>query len=256
MLALSTPGPRSVPRSHPMARMLWTLLATLAVSHAALAQEAVIRKTIAERLPDFPKIDEVTKTPIPGLYELRVGTDIFYSDEQGNHLIEGQMIDTKARTNLTANRIDKLTAINFADLPLKDAVVWKNGTGARKMAVFADPNCGYCKRFEKDLQKVKDVTVYTFLYPILGGDSPDKSRDIWCAKDKAKVWLDWMLRDVAPTRTMGECDSSAIQRNSAMGRKYRVNGTPAVIFEDGKRIPGAMSLEQIEKQLVASRAKS
>ncbi len=228
----------------------------LLLGHAAIAQEAAIRKNIADRLPDFPKIDEVSKTPIPGLFELRVGTEIYYSDEQGNHIIEGQMIETKGRVNLTEARINKLTAINFADLPLKDAVVWKNGTGARKMAVFADPNCGYCKRFEKDLQQVKDVTVYTFLYPILGGDSPEKSRDIWCAKDNTKVWLDWMLRNVTPLRSMGECDSSALQRNTAMARKYRINGTPAVVFEDGKRVPGAMPLEAIEKQLAASRAKS
>jgi thiol:disulfide interchange protein DsbC len=228
----------------------------LAVGHTAFAQDAVIRKNIAERLPDFPKIDEISKTPIPGLFELRVGTDVFYTDEQGNHLIEGQVIDTKSRVNLTEARINKLTAINFADLPLKDALVWKQGSGARKVAVFADPNCGYCKRFEKDLQQLKDVTVYTFLYPILGGDSPEKSRDIWCAKDNTKVWLDWMLRGVAPVRGMGECDSSALQRNAALGRKHRVNGTPAIVFEDGKRVPGAMSLEQIEKQLVASRGKS
>ncbi|KNZ31757.1 MAG: disulfide isomerase [Methylibium sp. NZG] len=232
------------------------LLIGFVVVAPATAQEAVIRKNIAERLPEFPKIDEVSKTPIPGLFELRVGTELYYSDEQGNHIIEGQLIDTKSKTNLTEARINKLTVINFAELPLKDAVVWKNGTGARKLVVFADPNCGYCKRFEKDLQQVKDVTVYTFLYPILGGDSPEKSRDIWCAKDSSKVWLDWMLRNVTPARMMGECDSSALQRNTAMARKYRINGTPAVVFEDGKRVPGAMPAEAVEKQLAASRGKS
>ena len=238
-----------------ISRALLAACLGLLIGHAAVAQEATIRKNIAERLPDFPKIDEVSKTPIPGLFELRVGTEVYYSDEQGNHIIEGQLIDTKSRTNLTEARINKLTAINFAELPLKDAVVWKNGTGARKLVVFADPNCGYCKRFEKDLQQVKDVTVYTFIYPILGGDSPEKSRDIWCAKDNAKVWLDWMLRNVTPARSMGECDSSALQRNTAMARKYRINGTPAVVFEDGKRVPGAMPAEAVEKQLVASRVK-
>lgn len=221
----------------------------------AHAQEAAIRKAIAERLPDFPKIDEVTKTAIPGLYELRIGTDVFYSDEAGNHLIEGHLIDTKSRQNLTQARIDKLTAIDFAALPLKDAIVWKQGSGARKIAVFADPNCGYCKRFERDLNNVKDVTVYTFLLPILGGDSPEKSRNIWCAKDNTRAWRDWMLGNVAPQRSMGQCDTAAIARNEALARKHRINGTPAVIFEDGKRIPGAMTTEQIEKQLVASRGK-
>jgi thiol:disulfide interchange protein DsbC len=255
MLNLTSPAP-AAPLRAPFVRCLLVLCAGVLVGHAALAQEAAIRKNISERLPDFPKIDEVIKAPVPGLFEVRVGTDIFYTDEQGNYLIEGQVIDTRSRANLTEARVNKLTQIDFANLPLKDAMVWKNGTGARKIAVFADPNCGYCKRFEKDLQQVKDVTVYTFLYPILGGDSPEKSRDIWCAKENAKVWLDWMLRGVAPVRSMGECDASALQRNAALGRKHKVNGTPAIVFEDGKRVPGAMTLEQIEKQLVASRAKS
>ncbi len=108
---------------------------------------------------------------------------MLYTDEQGNHLIEGSLIDTKTRANLTEARVSKLTAIDFSKLPLKDAIVWKQGSGARKLVVFADPNCGYCKKFERDLQQVKDVTVYTFLYPILGNDSSDKSRNIWCAKD-------------------------------------------------------------------------
>jgi thiol:disulfide interchange protein DsbC len=239
-------------------RSLLTLGLGLALSLAlapVMAQEAQIRKTIAERLPDFPKIDEVTKTSFPGLFELRVGTEVYYTDEQGNHIIDGQLIDTRTRSNLTEARLAKLTAIEFASLPLKDAVVWKNGNGSRKLAVFADPNCGYCKRFERDLQQLKDVTVYTFLYPILGGDSPEKSRDIWCAKDSSKAWLDWMLKGTTPPRSMGECDASALQRNAALGRKHRVNGTPAIVFEDGKRVPGAMSAEALEKQLVASRGK-
>ena len=222
----------------------------------ALADDAVIRKTIAERLPDFPKIDEITKTPIPGLFELRIGTEIMYTDERGDHLIEGQMIETRSRSNLTEARVAKLTAIDFAALPLKDAIVWKQGTGARKLVVFADPNCGYCKKFEKEMQQVKDVTVYTFLYPILGGDSPEKSRNIWCAKDNSTAWRDWMINGTAPARSMGQCDVAALQRNAALGKKHKINGTPALVFEDGKRVPGAMAPEQVEKQLVLSRGKA
>jgi thiol:disulfide interchange protein DsbC len=222
---------------------------------AAFAQEAVIRKNIAERLPDFPKIDEVSKTPIPGIFEIRVGTDILYTDEQGNHVIQGSLFDTRTRINLTDVRVDKLTAIDFATLPMKDAIIWKQGNGSRKMVVFADPNCGYCKKFERDLNDVKDVTVYTFLYPILGPDSNDKARNIWCAKDRTDTWRDWMLSGTAPAKAMGQCDIGALARNVALGKKHRVNGTPAIVFEDGKRIPGAIGAEQIEKQLVASRGK-
>ena len=235
--------------------LLSLALAASVLAPAAFAQEALIRKNITERLPDFPKIDEVTKTAIPGLYELRVGTDILYTDERGDHVIEGTLIDTRSRVNVTQARIDKLTAIDFASLPLKDAIVWKQGTGARKLVVFADPNCGYCKKFETEMQQVKDVTVYTFLIPILGGDSPDKARNIWCAKDNTAAWRDWMIRGSAATRSMGDCDSTAIQRNMAMAKKHRVTGTPALIFEDGKRVPGALPPEQVEKQLVASRGK-
>ena len=224
-------------------------------AHAAFAQEAVIRKNLAERLPDFPKIDEISKSAIPGLYELRIGSEILYTDERGDHVIEGSIIDTRTRSNLTQARIDKITAIDFAALPLKDAIVWKQGTGARKLVVFADPNCGYCKKFETEMQQVKDVTVYTFLYPILGGDSPDKARNIWCAKDNGAVWRDWMIHGAAPARSMGACDTSALQRNVALGRKYRVTGTPALVFEDGKRVPGALAPDQVEKQLAASRGK-
>ncbi len=236
-------------------RLAGALAALCLCAQMAGAQEALIRKNIAERLPDFPKIDEVTKTPIPGLYELRIGTDILYSDEQGNHLIEGSVIDTRTRANLTQARENKLTAIDFASLPLKDAIVWKQGTGARRIAVFADPNCGYCKKFERDLQQIKDITVYTFLIPILGGDSPEKSANIWCAKDKARTWLDWMLEGKAPPRSMGQCETP-IARNLALSRKHKVNGTPAIVFEDGTRVPGALSAEQLEKQLLASRGKT
>ena len=226
-------------------------LLALALSLAApvLAQEAVIRKNLAERLPDFPKIDEVTKTPIPGLWEVRIGSELLYTDEQGNHIIQGTLFDTKAKVNLTDKRIEKLTAIDFDQLPLKDAMVVKQGTGARKLAVFADPNCGYCKRFERDLLTVKDVTIYTFLYPVLGPDSNEKSRSIWCSKDAMKTWRDWMIDGVAPPKAMGKCDVTAIERNTAFGRKYRVNGTPAILFEDGKRVPGAMPAAEVEKRL-------
>ena len=237
-------------------RMAMAAAIAALLAQAAVAQEALIRKNIAERLPDFPKIDEVTKTPIPGVYELRVGTELVYSDERGEHIIQGTLIDTKTGVNLTEARIDKLTAIDFANLPLKDAIVYKQGNGARKLVVFADPNCGYCKKFEREILQVKDVTVYTFLYSILGGDSPEKSRNIWCAKDATSVWREWMVNGAVPPRAMAQCDAGALQRNLAMGKKYRVNGTPALVFEDGKRVPGALPPAQIEAQLTASRAKS
>ena len=238
------------------------LRATLATAAIALfaangyAQEAAIRENLPKRIPGLPQIDEVTKSPIAGLYEVRMGTEILYTDERGEYILEGSLIETRTRTNLTEARIDKLTAIDFSKLPLKDAIVWKQGTGARKMVVFADPNCGYCKKFESEMQQVKDVTVYTYLVPILGGDSPSKSRDIWCSKDNSAVWRDWMIKGVAPQRSMGQCDITALQRNLEFAKKHRVNSTPSIVFEDGKRVAGAMAPDQVEKQLLVSRGKS
>ncbi|HEV8315575.1 MAG TPA: DsbC family protein, partial [Burkholderiaceae bacterium] len=222
--------------SSALPRTLAAFAAGALVASMAVADEAAIRKNLPERLPGFPKIDEVTKSPIAGLYEVRMGTEIVYTDEQGNHLIQGEIIDTRSRANLTEARVNKLTAIDPVNLPLKDAIVWKQGSGARKLVIFADPNCGYCKRFERDLQTVKDVTIYTFLIPILGSDSAGKARDIWCSKDAAAAWHKWMLNGTPPPRAKQQCDASAIERNLALSQKHKITGTPALIFEDGKRV--------------------
>jgi len=225
---------------------------------AALAQEAAIRKALAERLPNMPKIDEVTRSPVPGLWEVRYGgSEIIYSDDKGDHIFaNGSLIETKTRTDLTQARIEKLLAVDFDKLPLKDALVIKQGSGARKMAVFVDPNCGYCKRFERDLVAIKDVTIYAFLMPILGPDSTAKSRDILCAGDPAKTWRAWMLDGVVPPKTAAgaKCDTGAIDRNLAFGQAQRINGTPAVFFADGTRRPGAISGETVERLLTAAAA--
>ena len=219
---------------------------------SALAQEAVIRKNLAERLPALSNIDEVSKTPMNGLYELRVNdSDIFYTDAEGNFLIQGNLIDTRAKRNLTEERVEKLSAIDFDALPLKDAFTQVRGNGKRKLAVFEDPNCGYCKRFERDLQKVNDVTIHTFLIPILSADSVEKSKNIWCAKDKNKAWLDWMVRDQPAAKA--SCDTSALERNLAFSKKHKITGTPTLFFADGSRVPGAIGAEQIEKTLASAK---
>ena len=224
------------------ALMVASLLAT-----GAQAQEAAIRKTLSERLPQLPKIDEIRKTPIAGLYEVRVGMELFYTDADGNYLIQGRMIDTHDQRDLTEERQNKLMAIDFSALPIKDAFTIVRGNGKRKLAVFEDPNCGCCKRFERELQKVDNVTVHLFLFPILGPDSADKARNIWCAKDKGKAWQDWMVRDQAtPTAS---CDTGALARNVEFGKKYKIGGTPTLVFADGSRVPGAVGAQQVEKLL-------
>ena len=234
-------------------RVLLAMVVAFGLAGGAQAQqaEATIRKNLSERIPQIGQIDEITRTPMPGIWEVRVGTDLFYTDAQGNYILHGQLIDAKARRNLTEERIEKLSALKFDSLPLKDAFTIVRGKGERKMAVFQDPNCSFCKRFERDTQKLDNVTIYMFLYPILGSDSAEKSRNIWCAKDKGKAWTDWMVRDQLPAEAT--CDSSALTRNVEFGRRHRINGTPTTIFADGKRVPGAVPIAQVEKHLSEAR---
>lgn len=219
-----------------------------ASSTPAWADEADIRRNLPQRVPKLPPIESVSPTPIAGIYEVVIGGEIVYSDAQGNHLIRGEILQTNPMRNLTEERSAKLSGFDFAKLPLKDAVVWKNGNGKRKVAVFADPNCGYCKRFERELQQVKDLTVYTFIIPILGGDSPQKSRDIWCSKNQTQAWLDWMLRNQTPPRQMGSCDTP-MERNLQLAQKHRVRGTPGIVFEDGSFVPGMLPAADLEQRL-------
>ena len=223
-------------------------LACTAFINTAQAQEATIRKNLNERIPQIPRIEEISRSPMAGLYEIRLSTnEIYYSDAEGNFLIQGSLIDTKSKRNLTEEREAKLSATDFASLPLKDAITIVRGNGKRKLAVFEDPNCGYCKRFERDLSKVDNVTIYLFLYPILGDDSVNKSRNVWCAKDPAAAWVQVMGKD-QPLPT-ANCNTAAIDRNIEFGRKFKITGTPTLIAQDGTRVPGAINTTQVEKML-------
>ncbi|MDO4769227.1 MAG: DsbC family protein [Brachymonas sp.] len=227
-----------------------TVSAAASTAATAAPGEAAIRKNLQERLPGFPPIAEVRSTPVAGLYEVRVGADgIFYTDAQGDYLIQGAILDTKNRKNLTEERLQALNSIAFDKLPLKDAIVSKKGDGSRKIAVFADPNCGYCKRFESELQKLNNVTVYTFLYPILGPDSTAKAKNIWCAKDRSKVWHDWMIDGKTPSAA--QCEDDVTQRNLALGRQFNINGTPAIVLGSGQRIGGFVEAAALEEALSA-----
>lgn len=224
-------------------------LSAMCLASVAFADEATIRKNIAARLPQLPPIDEVSKTPLPGIWEVRMGSEILYADDDASFVIEGSIIDLKAQLNITQDRIAKLTAFNFAELPFKDAVEWKQGSGKNKLVVFADPNCGYCKQFEKELSKIKDITVYTFLVPMLGGDSPDKARDIWCAKDRSKVWRDWMVDGKTPPQVPGACDTGALERNMDLAMKHAVHGTPTMVFADSTRTAGVIGIEELQLRM-------
>jgi thiol:disulfide interchange protein DsbC len=211
-----------------------------------LTSEAIIKRTLEARLGGG-KVDAVAKTPYLGLYEVRLpGNEIIYVDEKMTYIFSGSIHDGKSMQNLTEKRLRELSSIKWDDLPLETAVKTVRGNGKRVLAVFSDPNCPYCKRFEKDLVRIDNITVYTFLYPILSQDSNDKSRAVWCSADKSKAWIDLMLNGTLPATARCE---TPIEKNLELGRKIRVNGTPTLFFANGERLASAIPAEQIEKML-------
>jgi thiol:disulfide interchange protein DsbC len=205
-----------------------------------------IKAELKRKLPEAP-VDSVSKVPYGSLYEVIVGGDIFYTDDKVSFLVAGSIIDLASKTNVTEARMRQMNAIKWDALPFDQAIKIVRGNGSRKIAMFEDPNCGYCKRFERDLQGVNDLTVYVFLYPILSPDSLSKSKAVWCAPDRAKMWLDHMVRDAAIEGSTA-C-ATPIDKILAFGKDKRIQGTPTVIFENGDRVPGAMAVEDFEKKL-------
>lgn len=218
----------------------------------AAADEASVRKAVEAKLGG--KVDSVVKAGYLGLYEIYADGQIIYTDDKVSALMIGTLIDGKTMKNVTSERMQKLTAIKFSDLPLELAVKQVRGDGKRVFATFEDPNCGYCKKLAKDIAKLDNVTIYTFLYPILSPDSLEKSKQIWCSSDKAKAWNDWMVDGKTPGGK-SDCDTTAVQKTVETGRKLAINGTPTIFFADGERIPGAVPVAKIEQKLAQTPAR-
>jgi len=203
-----------------------------------------VAKRFGELFTDL-EVTAARRTPY-GIYEVQIGSDLIYTDEKVTWVMEGPLIDAATRRDVTRERLDKLGSVSFEQLPLDLAVKQVRGKGERKMAIFEDPNCGYCKQLHKTLKDEDNLTIYTFLYPILAPDSTTKSRDVWCAKDPAKTWQDWMLDGKKPPTA--ECDAP-IQKVLDLGRKLMVRGTPAIFFQNGSRLNGAAPIEMIRSHL-------
>jgi thiol:disulfide interchange protein DsbC len=233
-----------------MFRTLLLLLISASFAHAADTDTAAvaIKDTLQKNYEQLiGPVDQVNKSPIPGLYEVVTGDRIFYVDKGGQYIIDGNLIELKTRRNITETRAQHLFAIDFSKLPFEIAIKKVKGNGSRKMAYIADPNCGWCKKLEQELQSVTDVTLYLFMSTHIGGeDSAEKAQAIWCSGDKAKAWDDLMLKDVQPMS--GKCDAPTA-KVMAMSRKLRVNGTPALIFANGVINPGYMPAAQLEQAL-------
>lgn len=219
----------------------------------ASADDASLKKALQSNFPG-EKIESVTKTPYLGLYEVVVGGELFYTDDKGSYLFFGHVIDPKTKQSLTSERLQQIKEarrIDTASLPLEHAIKTVKGNGKRKLVVFSDPNCPYCKRLEKELANVTDVTVYTLLYPVLNGSIPTATA-IWCAPDRLKAWEDFMLKDMAPA---GKNCETPLETLLQAGKKNGINGTPTLIFPDGSVAPGMIPADTIEKRLSAAAAK-
>jgi thiol:disulfide interchange protein DsbC len=236
-------------------RILTIMTGALALlAGVACADEASIR---AEFLKKYPQanVESITRTPYLGLYEMLVDGEVIYTDADFNYLIVGSIIETKTKTNITDARqreIEdkklKALAFPFDNLPFDLAIKKVKGDGSRKVAVFSDPDCPFCRRLEKDLEKVTDVTIYIFLFPIeqLHPKAPEMSRAIWCSADRVKAWDEYMLKGVAPKSA--KCDNP-VDKLVAYGQSKKINGTPTIFFADGKRVPGAIPAERFEELL-------
>ena len=210
--------------------------------------EANVKRLMETRLKPGTTIDSVTRTPFFGLFEVRVGGEIVYTDDKVTYVFHGSVLDGKTMENLTQERIDKLSSIKFDDLPVASSIKLVSGNGKRRIAYFADPNCGYCKKFEREsLSQLKDATIFIYVYPILSPDSTVKAKSIWCSADRLKAWNDWMIKGQPPTAA-GTCETP-IEAVQAIGQRMRVNATPTIFLSNGRRIPGAISLAQLESAI-------
>jgi thiol:disulfide interchange protein DsbC len=231
----------------------------------ALAQSGADRKvpdsvarSIGTAIDGFTKgrykVDDVRATPIPGIYEARIGNDLLYVDEKGRYLFwQGDLIDMKDQRNLSQERVEELTMVRFDELPLGLAHKQALGKGSRRIAVFEDPNCGFCKRLRADLLKLDDLTIYTFPMAFLSADSETRARKALCAADPVKAWNELLLQNRVADNP-GTCDN-ALEKVRELTRKLGITGTPVVVFENGKRLSGYAPPERFNPMLAENSKK-
>lgn len=220
------------------------LLFSVGPLHAQSEQQ--IKSELQKKIGANTKIKSVSASPITGIYEVMVGNEVFYTDTNAKYLIQGEIIELASGKNITEQRQADLNRIKWSELLPANALKAVRGNGTRQLAVFSDPNCGYCKRLEKSLQQLDNVTIYTYLIPILSADSAQKSKQIWCSADPQKTYVDWMINGIAPS---GKSDcATPLDKNMAFAKTYGITGTPTLFFTDGSRFPGAVQIVDIEKK--------
>ena len=213
------------------------------------ADDDALRAIMEKAYPELP-IKSIQKTDYNDLYEVFIGSQIIYTNDTFDFLIvEGRVVDPKTKIDLTELRLEELTRIDFKDLPLLDAIKVVKGNGKRKIAIFSDVDCPYCKRLEKnELSNIDNITIYTFLYPLaIHPEAEEKSKKIWCAKDRAKAWSDYIFNDKLP-KNSGDC-KTPINKILKLGKDLGISSTPTIILSNGKRVPGAIPYKQLEEYL-------
>ena len=224
--------------------VIYLTLASIGFAHAQSEQQ--IKTDLQKKLGANAKVKSVTPGPISGIHEVIVGNEVFYTDKNSKYLIQGEIINLDTGKNITEQRQSDLNRIKWADLPQANAIKTVRGNGSRQLAIFSDPNCGYCKRLEKSLQQLDNVTLYTYLIPILSPDSTQKAKQIWCSSDPYKSYTDWMINGISPSGK-GDC-ATPLDKNLALAKTYGITGTPTLFFTDGSRFPGAVQITDIEKK--------
>lgn len=231
-------------------------MAALGVANAH-AGEREVRQAV-QALAPAARIVSINRTPLADLYEVVVdgprGPTLVYVSGKGDYLLVGELLDVKRRRNLTGERMERLSAVEFEKLPFQQAIKMVQGNGSRRMAVFSDPDCPFCRKLEPELAKLKDVTIYIFPYPLpMHPDATRKSKLVWCSPDRLQAWQDMMLRNKLPEGGRTDCDHP-VDKNLALGQRLRIDGTPALIFTDGRRLPGYAEAERIEQMLARAQA--
>ncbi len=218
----------------------------ICVGQVNAQSEQNIKAELQKKLGSNVKVKSVSPAPVAGLYEVIVGNEIVYTDITGKYLIQGEIIELSNGKNITEQRQADLNRIKWSDLSPANAIKTVRGNGSRQLAVFSDPNCGYCKRLEKSMQQLDNVTIYTYLIPILSADSTQKSKQIWCSADPYKSYIDWMINGISPNGK-GDC-VTPLDKNLTYAKTYGITGTPTLFFTDGSRFPGAVQITDIEKK--------
>lgn len=223
----------------------------LVAAMAVVSAQADVSTLQANLKKNYPatKVTSVDVTPIKGIYEVVLGKNLAYTDVTGDYFLFGDIIRMKDQSNLSSQKRDELKKIDFTALPFKDAITYKRGNGSRKLAVFSDPQCPFCKRLEIELMKLDNVTIYVFTNPLVGlhPEARNLSKKIWCSKDKQKAWRDYLISSIEPTSD-GLC-VNPVDSNVQLSRELGFDGTPMTILEDGTVVAGAVSVGELDYKL-------